>query len=469
MAALVRIFAALLSALLLAQAHSLEPISLTAWIAPVPLLIAVSGATGRMALICGAIAGSGSTALMLRYLFELGGLADLAIIVVLKAVVWAFIAFCHRSAMTHLPAVIGVFVFPLLMAGAETALAIVSPHGSAGALAYSQIEFLPVVQSASLGGAPAVTFIVCLFAAGAAMVLGGRGWLSAIMPTAIVAALLVWGVWRIPARTVAAAPGDLRIALVASDSYSLNAPDWRPAWAAYAAEAERAAQAGASFIVLPEKIVTLPASEAEAALERLYDLARRTGTVIAVGAVARDGQSHFNRAWMISAAGVEAYDKQHLVPGFERSFVSGTEDLVIDAGDARVGLAICKDLDFPALARRYGEKGAALMLAPAWDFTSDAWLHSRMAVLRGVEAGFYVLRSAREGLMTVSDPYGRVLAERPSDLTMATLAVSIPQPRRVATLYVRHGDILGWASLALGLILTFASGVAGRMRGPAHA
>ncbi len=466
MAAIVRIIAAALSGAMLAQAHSLEPIWLAAWVGPIPLLIAVSGATGRMALLCGAIAGAGSTALMLGYLFQLGGFVDVATIVLVKTVIWASLALSHRSAMNGLPAWAGVFAFPLLIAGIDTAVAIVSPHGSAGALAYSQIEFLPAVQAASLGGAQAVTFLVCLFAAGAAVVLGGRGWLPAIAPTAAVAALLVWGALRVPPVPTTPERGDIRVALLASDGFAVNAPDWRPAWEAYAAAAEHAVRAGASFIVLPEKIATLPEAETEAALERLYDIAARSGAVIAPGAVANEGSRQFNRAWLISGAGVEAYNKQHLVPGFERHLDSGAEDLVVQGSDASIGLAICKDMDFPALGRRYGELGATLMLVPAWDFNADAWLHSRMAMMRGVESGFYILRSAREGLMTVSDPYGRVLAEQRSDLTLATLAVSIPQPRLLATLYVRFGDAFGWASLALGVALTTTSLLAARVRKP---
>jgi hypothetical protein len=33
-----------------------------------------------------------------------------------------------------------------------------------------------------------------------------------------------------------------------------------------------------------------------------------------------------------------------------------------------------------------------LMLVPAWDFNADGWLHARMAVLRGVEGGYAIVR-----------------------------------------------------------------------------
>ena len=67
-----------------------------------------------------------------------------------------------------------------------------------------------------------------------------------------------------------------------------------------------------------------------------------------------------------------------------------------------VGVAICKDLDFPPLGREYGNRGVGLLFVPAWDFNVDGWYHSRMAIMRGVESGFSIARVAKQGLHTVS-------------------------------------------------------------------
>src|SRR5206468_8848188 len=75
----------------------------------------------------------------------------------------------------------------------------------------------------------------------------------------------------------------------------------------------------------------------------------------------------------------------------------------------RWGLQICKDMDFPELSREYALQGANLLLVPAWDFNLDRWLHARMAVLRAVENGFALARSARNGLLTLSDNRGRIV------------------------------------------------------------
>lgn len=60
------------------------------------------------------------------------------------------------------------------------------------------------------------------------------------------------------------------------------------------------------------------------------------------------------------------------------------------------------------------------MLLPAWDFDVDAWQHSRVAVMRGIENGFSTVRPAANGNLTVSDPNG-----------FARVAALLPQTRRV--------------------------------------
>ena len=96
-----------------------------------------------------------------------------------------------------------------------------------------------------------------------------------------------------------------------------------------------------------------------------------------------------------------------------------------------MGLAICTDMHFSALGQAYGAAGAGVMLLPAWDFQLDAWMGARMAVRRGVESGYAVLRAAREGVLTVSDAYGRGLAERASSASIESgFAVPGASPRR---------------------------------------
>jgi apolipoprotein N-acyltransferase len=78
-----------------------------------------------------------------------------------------------------------------------------------------------------------------------------------------------------------------------------------------------------------------------------------------------------------------------------------------------------------------------------------------MAILRGVESGFSIARAPKEGLLTVSDSRGRVLAQSSSSSSpFATVLAELPLHREF-TLYQRFGDWFGWLNLGLFAVLVF--------------
>jgi apolipoprotein N-acyltransferase len=443
-----RIVAALISGALLAQAHSLHPLWPLAWIAPIPLLIAVTGATRLGAFLLGALAGAGSMALMMSYFMDLSGPGPTVVITLLRALIWGGAALAVRAAARGLPGSAAVFVFPTLMAGIETLVAAVSPHGSAGALAYSQMDFLPAIQVAALGGAPAITFVVTLFASAIALLIAKRAFAAACAPAFMIAVALGSGYWRL---SNAAAGETVRVALLAGDQFEGVPENWSAVWTAYAPQIERAADQDHRIVLMPEKIAHLNADERDIAVERLAEIARRRDVHLVFGVDVETAEGRFNRAYVASAQReLASYDKRHMIPGFESHFTPGRSNLQAGEPPRRFGYAICKDMDFPAVGRALATSD--IVFVPAWDFGADAWLHSRMAMLRGVENGYAVVRSAREGVLTVSDAYGRVSAEAPSGPQTAFNAEA-PLDGPGPTLYARIGDLFGWLCAALALVL----------------
>jgi apolipoprotein N-acyltransferase len=116
-------------------------------------------------------------------------------------------------------------------------------------------------------------------------------------------------------------------------------------------------------------------------------------------------------------------------------------------------MEICKDMDFQDTIRADAAKGVRLMGVPAGDFGGDAWLHARMAVMRGVENGFALVRAANEGLVTASDAEGRLIASKmdtPTGLTMIVADLPLgPGP----TLYTRIGNAFAWLCVAATLVI----------------
>jgi apolipoprotein N-acyltransferase len=67
-----------------------------------------------------------------------------------------------------------------------------------------------------------------------------------------------------------------------------------------------------------------------------------------------------------------------------------------------------------------------------------------MAAMRAIESGFALARPARQGLLTVRDDRGRLIASARSDAApMTSLAASV-KVRHDATVYARWGDWFGW-------------------------
>jgi apolipoprotein N-acyltransferase len=138
----------------------------------------------------------------------------------------------------------------------------------------------------------------------------------------------------------------------------------------------------------------------------------------------------------------------HAAPPFESKFKPGTNLTFLREPSESWGVAICKDMDFAPLSRQYGKAGAGLLLVPAWDFVLDRWQHGHIAIMRGVEDGFSIVRAAKQGYLTVSDDRGHILAETQSDSApFATLMANVPAAHET-TVYLLLGDWSAWVALA---------------------
>ena len=304
-------------------------------------------------------------------------------------------------------------VFPLAAAAVDLAFGSISWHGTWGSWANSQVGVLPVIQLAAVGGTPAVVFLAVLPAATVAIAVARRRTiafplLAFGLPAALVMAALGYGFARLADSPVLPR---VAVGLAAADHANMQPSDpggsADSTIAAYLQAAASLTAEGAQFIVLPEKIEILDATSAERMRGMLSAWAREHRTYLLAGFAIVTSDYRDNRAWLFGPTGdlKVDYAKRHLVPLVEMRFRPGNSDAVITDTGRTLGVAICKDMDFPRVARRYGRAGVQAMLTPASDFDVDGVFHSRMAVLRGVEQGFSVIRAANHGVLTVSDPY----------------------------------------------------------------
>lgn len=427
--------------LLLAAGYALHPIWWTCWLAPLPMLAACR--TEREARVAGCIAGGGAMVAILPYYIEMTGWIVALAITALRIGGWGLSARLAFTAARRLPLPIAMLVLPVTQAAVETLTLILSPHGAAGSLAYSQMMHPELVQVAALGGVPAVVFQVLLpgSLAGAWMVArpaGARAWWAPAILLCLGMAAFLFG------RAQLAAVDSARrvpVAMIASDRFAGIPHDWESVWRVYR-PAVVAGGKGSTVTVLPEKIALLDEKDVDRAIRDVAAAARFAGTTIVLGLEVRDRAGFRNRALAVSPSGhVSWYDKQRLVPGFEDRDRPGTSPVRIDAASVMTGLAICKDMHVPGIAREYA--GVGLMAVPAWDFGQDDWMGSRMTAMRAVENGYAIARSARNGLIGVYDAAGRALGEKKTGASVSILNADVPVGPS-STFYGRVDDLFGW-------------------------
>ncbi|WP_215405095.1 nitrilase-related carbon-nitrogen hydrolase [Janthinobacterium sp. JC611] len=434
-----------------------QPLGPLAWCAPLPVLWLALRSSRRDAAwmtFLAALLGLSSNVAYFRLLMPLP--AVLAVLLV-KALLWLLVVLATRRLVLRYRACWTVLVYPVLWVAIDTLMAALLPDGNWGSLAYSQADNVAVLQTAALAGVPGLLFVLCLAPSALALLLaGGRAYAPAAGASVLLlAAAFAAGAWRVHG---APPPGGPLAGLVAIDDFI--GPATPPAraqavWDQYARHVEALAGQGARLVLLPEKIAVLVPAQADAVRRRFQALARGTGAWITLGIGVQDAAGRRNLAWLFAPDGAApvSYQKHHLAPP-ERDFLAGGAYAVQPVAGQAMGLAICKDMHFAPLGQAYGAAGAQTMLVPAWDFQLDAWMGARMTVVRGVENGYAVLRAAREGVLTVSDAYGRVLAERPSSaMPGSTLLAPLPAQPNVSTWAGWLGPLFGWLCVALSVIL----------------
>jgi apolipoprotein N-acyltransferase len=449
--------AGLVAAALAYFGTGLHPIWWALWLAPIPVLAVSPELRGSTAFLLAAFAwliGEMNQWNYVRHAIEMPPQITILYFAV-PAVVFGLGILFVRNLLRRGSLLLASLALPVYWVAYEYLTAITSPHSTWGNLAYTQMNCLPVIQIAAITGIWGISFIVFLFAAAVAALLSGAGrpWQRRAVAVAVgfvVCAVFVFGKWRLQSNH----PGQsVAVTLIAKDvpmSVYLGSEEQAlRLLGEYAAEIPRITPAGTQAVVLPEKIGRL-SETALAAVDSLYSsTAAETRAAIVLGLVRRTPSGAFNSSRYYSADGkLTNYDKHHLLPGVEPE-KPGDKRVVLDEPSGRWGLQICKDMDFPKLSREYAAEGANLLLVPAWDFNLDRWLHARMAVLRAVENGFALARSARNGLLTLSDNRGRILAETetvPDRFASITGKVNVS---REQTFYGRTGDWFAWLCVAV--------------------
>jgi apolipoprotein N-acyltransferase len=481
-----------------------------AWIALVPLIIAISGwrgAPGRLpgqrtaraftlGLIAGLVYFVGTVYWTSTVLREFGQVpAPVAIVGMLLLA--AYLALYPAVAMAVTSRVIaragwlGLFVIPAAWTGTEYLRGVLFSGFPWVPLGNSQITVIPVAQLASVFGVYGVTMLVALVntAIAAALLTAGRQRTIAVATAAVaVAGVGAWGTFRVSDAALTRQGTPLRVGLIQANIAQEDKWDPRQArriFTTYLAMTRHAVRNGAEFVLWPESSTPFAFEGDEEGQRQLRDLAREVRVPILFGSdqtVAGPPPRYYNAAFLLDPAGATGavYRKVHLVPfgeyvplaswlsffpplvqtlaGFE-PFSAGEAVVLLPVGGRPVSTAICYEVVFPGLIRDAVLQGSELLTT----ITNDGWYgqssapfqHWDMAAMRAIEQGRYLARAANTGISGVVDPYGQVV--RKSEIFKEVDLIEEVRLLQHRTIYSRVGDVVAYASLAVMVLALFAS------------
>lgn len=463
------------------------------WLAPLPVLLLAPRLRAWQAFTV-ALAARALASLnfwhYVRYVVQIPLWLALASILV-PAALFALAVVFYRVMLRKGNPWLAMLAFPATMVATEYLLSL--SQGTFLNTGYTQLQNLPVLQLAAIAGLWGISFSVNLFPAGLAALVSAPAkprLRLAIALAAFYACVLCYGAMRL--FNTPQASDSVQVGLVETHTgQNIFPPDAQSSMALmqeYASQVQPLAARGAQFVVFPEMSALVPDS-AMAQVDALFERTARAANVqVLLGVLHITDHAGYNEGRLYSASGeIETvYRKHHPVPTWEARTTPGTEISVLacprvanesrqsDTAPAsqpanKIGIEICRDMDYPELARRYGLQQIGLVLVPAWDqgIDVDADWHGHLSLMRGVEDGFSMVRDAKVGLLTASDDRGRILSEVPTHPNgeLVTMLVTVPV-RHDATLYQLWGDWFAWLDLA-GLAALVAYAISGAQKPPA--
>lgn len=471
-----------------------------AWIALVPLLIALSGWRGRveplrgqlplraftLGLTTGALYFIGTIYWTGTVVGTFGGLA-LPVALLAMLLLASYLALFPALAALITARLVNrvgtgaLFLMPAAWVATEFSRGYLFGGFPWVPLGNSQVTVLPVAQLASVFGVYGLSALVACVNAALAYALLSQGRNRTITIAATVVVLVGiggWGARRVADGSLTREGTPFRVGLIQGNiaqEDKWNPDEARRIFTTHMAMTRDAVRRGAEFVIWPESSTPFMFEEDEVGEAAVRDLAREVQVPILFGSdqVDRTGVTVrlFNAAFLVNPEGETAavYRKIHLVPfgeyvPFKRwlyfvsplvehlaEFAPGRAMVMLPVGPYLVSTAICYEIVYPALIRQAVAGGSQLLTT----ITNDAWYgqssapyqHFELASMRAIEQGRYLARAANTGISGIVDPYGRVV--RRSAIFEQEGIVEDVRLLTSRTIYSTIGDAIAYFSIAL--------------------
>jgi apolipoprotein N-acyltransferase len=490
-------FLCLFSALLLILSFPKPDLGCFAWLAFLPLFIALDRKNLKQIVIFSCLTG---------WLFFLGtiywvgyvSLWGLVTLVLYLTVYFALFGVCLALVRDKTE---GLLLIPAFWVSLEYIRSYLFTGFGWVTLGYSQYLNISLIQIASITGVYGISFLVMMVNVVIFQTLQVAGHrLQAVRPglkpvliNLSVVLLILISVFSYGKFQLLKRPGEkIRVAIIQGNISQEE--KWNPELSHLILNKYRALTRLASFdqpeiIIWPETAVPGYLVNQKEILDYVEGLAREVNSPLLVGSPFWvSNREVYNSSFLISSQGkvISRYDKLHLVPFGEYiplksifwfvkkidkragggQFSPGKEYMIfkIPAAKgqelrAKFGVLICFEDIFPNLTRKFVNQGADFMV----NITNDAWFgrsggpyqHAQASVLRAVENRRGMVRSANTGVSCFIEPSGRII-DRVSDNQGGSLFVTgyLTKDLRLSksyTFYTRFGDLFAYLCILISI------------------
>jgi len=486
-----------LSGILLTLGFPKFNFSFVAWVALIPLFVALQNKNHKQALILGFICGLAhylTTLYWIRYVVYYYGGLPLILAVLILLLLCCYLAIyptlfalaVHRLEHRRWLWVLGLPAIWVTLEWIRAHLLTGFPWASLG---YTQTPYTRLIQIADVTGVYGVSWLVVL---GNACIMAFCRWRSRLslgIAFLCLAATVFYGSWRVgmienlqhkvAPWTVAVVQGNID-----------QAHKWDPLYQQETLSRYRQLSSEAlkhdpkpSLIVWPETAVPFFYGLEKPLTGQLNAMIAQLGVPVLFGSPSAKmigGKPRLlNSAYLVNPDGriVADYSKQHLVPFGEYvpyqsvlffvhklvqaagNFAAGNDSSPMKIDGQKIGMLICYEAIFPYLARLAVKDGANCFV----NITNDAWFgqssapyqHKEMAAWRAVEFRVPLIRCANTGISSIFDAAGKSLGAIP--LGEKGYLIANVQPLHVMTFYAKWGDLFAWICVLIGLCIIFGS------------
>lgn len=345
-------------------------------------------------------------------------------------------------------------------------------------ICYSQTEYLPLIQFASLTGAYGVSFwlVVINTIVFWAIYRWRRGKYLLLLLVPLIAVPYLYGKRVIPQSSL---PGDLKVALIQPNME----PDvkWDSRFVDLNFEVlidltRQASEERPDLAIWPETATPCYLMKQKEYYQKVRDLVDELGIPLLTGSpdyAYQGGEEYqyFNSAFYFvpGTAEIQRYSKMQLVPFSEKipydekisllrrinfgeaDFTPGRHYTLFPHPQGNFAVLICFESIFPQLAREFYLRGADFLVV----ITNDGWFgrtpapyqHAQIAIFRAIENRISIARCANTGVSMLIDPFGRT-SNRTPIFVKESVVVDLPLWEG-GTFYARRGEWLSWVCVVV--------------------